>query len=345
MPSAVILGGTGVVGWATARRLARHGWQVTVTGRDRRRMPQELIDLGVTFSSCERADTAGLKMILGERGHNLLVDCLCFTSADAKALLELSAGVGSTVMISSKAVYIDDVGNNVNSEVPPRFPKPIAESQPVMSPGIGDPMIGEGYGSHKVAAEQTLLDGDQPITVIRPSKIHGKGGTNPREWFFVKRCLDRRSAIVLAGDGRSIDHTTAAANIAALIEVVAEKPGKRILNCADPDAPTVLDIARTIATHLDHSFEEYVLGENADPALGQHPWMTATPIVLDTTAATSLGFAPVGDYAATVADAVDWMVTHATVDSAGRAMLSGVDPDWFTGLFDYEREDRFINRP
>jgi nucleoside-diphosphate-sugar epimerase len=282
-----------------------------------------------------------MQSLLGRSGHDLVVDCLCFTASDAAGLLDLADGAESTIMISTKAVYGDDAGSNVNSQEAPRFSRPITESQPVMAPGLGDPMVGEGYGSHKVAAEQTLLESDLPVTIIRPSKIHGPGGTQPREWIFVKRCLDRRPAVVLADRGQSIDHTTAAANLAALVEVVAHNPGRRILNSADPDSPTALDIARTIANHLDHDFDEYLLSPDADPRLGIHPWMTAQPIILDTSAATALGYTPVGDYADTVAEAIEWMHRQA-VDTDDGAILPGLDNDWFAGMFDYDREDRYI---
>ena len=88
-------------------------------------------------------------------------------------------------------------------------------------------MSREGYGANKVAAEQVLLDSGVPVTVLRPSKIHGPGSRSPREWVFVKRVLDGRPVVFLAHRGASIDHTTAAANIAALIEVAAEAAGAR----------------------------------------------------------------------------------------------------------------------
>ena len=342
MPSAVILGGTGVIGSATARRLVGSGWEVTVVARNPLRMPEDLGALGVLFVSCDRSDITTLRGLLGSSGPDLLVDCVCFTAYDAETLLGLAGAAGSTVMISSKAVYVDDAGNNVNSQVAPRFRGPITEEQPVMAPGIGDPRIGEGYGSHKVAAEQTLLDGDQPVTVIRPSKVHGAGGTQPREWVFVKRCLDRRTALLLADGGRSVDHTSAAANLAALIEVVAEQPARRILNGADPDAPTVLDIARAVAGHLDHTFEEVLLEPDADPLLGVHPWRTAQPIILDTSAALALGYIPAGDYAHTVVKAVEWMTERAEIGDNGAATLAGVDNDGFEHFFNYEREDHYM---
>ena len=105
-----------------------------------------------------------------------------------------------------------------------------------------------------------------------------------------------------------MDHPTAAANIAALIELAARRPGRRILNAADPDAPSALDMSRAIAAHLGHAWEEILLGREDGQAgeggeeppgqatLGRHPWDAPHPIVLDMTAAAALGYTPAGDY-------------------------------------------------
>jgi hypothetical protein len=53
--------------------------------------------------------------------------------------------------------------------------------------------------------------------------------------------------VLLAGRGLGMDHPSAAANIATLVQVVAERPGQRILNAADPDAPNGLAISPAIA--------------------------------------------------------------------------------------------------
>ena len=100
----------------------------------------------------------------------------------------------------------------------------------------------------------------------------------------------------------------AATNIAALIGTVASKPGQRIRNIADPDAPSALQICRTIAQHLDYSWDEVLLDNDAPGALGAHPWDKLPPVVLDISVATELGYRPVGDYATTVAAETDWLV-------------------------------------
>ncbi len=177
--------------------------------------------------------------------------------------------------------------------------------------------------------------------MLRPSKVHGAGARTPREWVFVKRALDQRPAVFLAHRGAGVDHTTAALNIAALVEAVAATPGQRILNSADPDAPSALEISRTIARELDHVWDEVLLDAGADETLGRHPWDAPHPIVLDMSAAAELGYTPVGDYATTVSDEVSWLVSAAR-KGEGAEKLPGLDDDYFGPLLDYAAEDRYL---
>ena len=86
-----------------------------------------------------------------------------------------------------------------------------------------------------------------------------------------------------------------------------------------------------------------LLDDGAEEALGRTPWDAPHPIVLDMTAAAELGYTPAGDYATTVADEVDWLV------STARGDLPQLDDDYFGPMLDYAAEDRFLaatsNRP
>jgi nucleoside-diphosphate-sugar epimerase len=332
MARAVVLGGSGLIGRAVARRLLAAGWDATVVGRDRARLPEDVAAAGGRFVAAHRSAPA---VALGA-GADLLVDCLCFTAAHARELLPLLAGVGSTVMISTKAVYVDAAGNHVNSATAPSFDDPIRESQPTMAPREDiDYRSAEGYGANKVAAEQVLLDSGHPVTVLRPSRVHGDGTAKPDEWVFVKRVLDRRGVVVLARGGRGVDQTSAAANIAALIETVANDPGPRILNSADPDAPSALEISRTVAAHLGHQWQEVLLDEHAPAGLGRHPWDRVPGIRLDMSAARQLGYQPAGDYATTVATELDWLVSTPQLPPE-------FEHDYFAPMLDYAAEDDYL---
>jgi nucleoside-diphosphate-sugar epimerase len=363
MRRALIIGGTGLIGTVAATRLLKAGWQVDVTGRDRGHMPPALAAAGARFVAADRSDTSALAAAAGA-GADLLVDCICYTAADASALLPLARQADSTVMISSKAVYVDAAGNHVNSDEPPRFDGPITEAQPTRAPSNADYRSRGGYGANKVAAEQVLLGSGLPVTVLRPSKVHGPGVTGTREWVFVKRVLDRRPAVLLARrgpgpDGTGVDHTTATANIAELILTVADQPGCRVLNSADPDAPSGLQICRAIASHLGYRFEEVLLDGSAQvggpeaggsdagvldtgaAGLGRHPWDRPFPIVLDMSAAVGLGYTPAGDYAGTVGATVDWLVAAARGDE-GPAAAEWLADSYFKPFLDYAAEDRHL---
>jgi nucleoside-diphosphate-sugar epimerase len=243
-------------------------------------------------------------------------------------------------MISSKAVYVDDEGNHVNSTSAPRFTRPVTEQQPTMKPGDMPYNSPQGYGANKVAAEQVLLDSGPQVTVLRASKVHGQGAAPPREWYFVKRAVDRRPTLLLAGHGRGADHPSAAVNIAALAEVVADRPGRRILNAADPDAPDGLTISRVIAALTGHTWHEVLLDEDAPPQLGRHPWHYSPPIVLDTSAAQALGYRPVGDYATTVTDEISWLLDQVAQHPTWTP--PGIDAEITTSWFDYTAEDAWL---
>lgn len=145
------------------------------------------------------------------------------------------------------------------------------------------------------------------MTVIRPSKVHGRWARNPRTRLFVERMLRGDRTITLADRGASIDHLTAAANTAALIETIAYTPGQRVLNSADPDTPTAEKIVRTIGDRLGWDGSLELVGSESDPKEGDHPWRSAHPIVLSTSASEHLGYSPQGGALNLMMQEVDWV--------------------------------------
>jgi nucleoside-diphosphate-sugar epimerase len=336
MRRAVILGGTGVLGRAAAQRLLADGWDVEITGRDAAHMPADLVENGARFVASDRRDGRQLRAAIGD-GANLVVDCVCYTAEQAELLVPLLSDIESTIMLSSKAVYVDYLGNHTNSDVAPDFGGPITEDHPTMAPGTMDYNSREGYGANKVAAERVLLDTGEPVTVIRASKVHGLGAARPREWVFAKRALDKREGLFLARRGAGIDHTTAAVNTASLISTVGDRPGQRILNSADPDAPSVLEIARAVGGILSWKPEEILFDDDVITPLGETPWNALHPIVLDLSASLSLGYQPVGTFAETVRPEIEWLA------NAAPAELPREDDDFFKQFFDYPAEDIYLD--
>ena len=331
--SAFILGGTGQIGRAAARRLSEAGWDVTVGSRGEREVPN-----GMRHVTVERADTAVLEEAVD--GVDVLVDVIPFTSADAEQLLALAARVGALIAISSASVYTDADGRSLDEargpDELPRLPVPIPESQPTLAPGDGS------YSTGKAAVERALLEGSSvPATVIRPCAVYGPGDRQAREWHFVKRVLDGREVVLLAYEGESRFHTTSSANLGELIRCCAERPGTRALNCGDPDPPTLLEISRAVASAMRHEWDE-VLVPTVREDVGRTPWSVpdSHPFVVDMSVAErEVGYRPVTDYRQSVRAACEWLV-EATRGRDWRDALPS-HTRYYGDLFDYAAEDEY----
>jgi len=256
-------------------------------------MPSELVDLGVRFHAMDRSDVQSLSRVIGG-GCDLLVDLVAFTDSHIHDALPMYRNSDSVVVASSRAVYVDEQGRHINGDEPPRFSVPIPETNPTLAPAPAgtNPHSREGYAPCKVAMERAALDSGLPVTIIRPSKVHGRWARNARTRTIIQRMLAGEDVIELTAGGRSVDHLTAAVNAAALIERVGEAPGARILNIADPDPMTATEIVEAIGAAIGWMGRVVGLDDGAEG--GEHPWMAAHPIVLDTTAAAELGYRPLG---------------------------------------------------
>jgi nucleoside-diphosphate-sugar epimerase len=247
-------------------------------------------------------------------------------------LLALRDCVGSLVVLSSAAVYFPDDEADFA-----RLPVPITERTETVAPGPG------GYATKKRAIELALLEQEAlPATLIRAGAIHGPWSTWAREWYFVKRVLDGRRAIVLAYRGASRFHPTSVNNLAELIWLAAERPGRRVLNAGDPEPPTVVEIARAVAANLQHDWAEVLIDEPVGN-VGETVWSTPHPVVLDMTDAEfELGYRPVTTYEQALPETLAWLV-EATRGRDWREVLP-TTAKIMASSFDYAAEDELIRR-
>jgi len=270
-----------------------------------------------------------------------LIDVIAFTVRDAEQLNRLAGRVGSVVAISSASVYADDQRRTLDGASDlasfPELPVPIPETQRTVDPGE------QSYSTRKVAMERGLLAGPIPATIVRPCAIHGPGAAVLREWYFVKRVLDGRRVVLLPDRGSSRFHTTSVRNLAELVFLAAERPVDRVLNCGDPDPPTVLEIERAIAAALGYEWTEVLLQKNHYelPTAVDTPWSTVRPFIVDMTEAErAIGYRPVVRYDEAVPETVSWLV-EATEGRDWRDVL----PDAVRHMensFDYSQEDAIL---
>jgi nucleoside-diphosphate-sugar epimerase len=335
--TAFIVGGTGQTGTAIARTLAKSGWSVVVSARGERKAPAgdfEIVRL-------DRNEPGSLKAAIGD-GVDLLVDVVPFRLEDAEQLLRLGDRCGAVIAISSASVYADESGRSLDeAQTPaelPLFRAPIGEDQATVLPGP------ETYSTRKVAIEQRLLAGAVPTTILRPCAVYGPRGSLSREWHFVKRFLDGRPFIVVAGRGAGVFHTTSVENLAELVRLAADNPADRILNCGDPDPPDVLTISRAIAEAVGGDWDEILLPDfpQAWDEPGVTPWGNSpTPFVLDMSKAElELGYAPVVQYGDAVEPVCEWLL-EATRGRDWREVLP-TTAHVLAQSFDYDAEDALV---
>jgi nucleoside-diphosphate-sugar epimerase len=321
---AFLLGGSGQTGRALIPKLAERGWDVVVGSRGEREAPPD-----VEHVSVDRGAPSALEAALGD-GVDVLVDFAAFEPEHAEQLLSLRDRVGSVVVLSSAAVYFPEDEGELS-----RLPVPITERAETVAPGPG------GYAPKKRAIELALLEQDAlPATLIRAGAIHGPWSTWSREWYFVKRVLDGRRVVVLAYRGASRFHTISVHNLAELIWLAVERPGRRVLNAGDPEPPTVVEISRGVASVLDHEWAEVLIGEPVGN-VGETVWSTPHPVVLDMTDAEfELGYRPVTTYDRAVPETVAWLV-EATRDRDWREVLPQT-AKIMESSFDYAAEDELV---
>jgi nucleoside-diphosphate-sugar epimerase len=312
-----------------SRALLTDGWSVTVAGRNERAPSAEFQRVAL-----DRDQEGALAVA---NGYELIVDVIPYEAAHAEQLLALD--VGAIVAVSSASVYADELGRSLDEahgvDDFPEFPVPIPESQPTVEPGDSS------YSTKKAKLERILVEnGHVPAAVVRPCAIYGEGDRMGREWFFVKRALDRRPHVVLTNRGAGHFHTTAVANVGELVRLIAAEPLTGIFNCGDPDPPRVLELARAIGAAAGHRFEEVLLAGPADRgAVGQTPWSTPKPMLVDMTKAErELGYRAATTWADAIPRQVEWLIA-ATRERDWREVLTR-GANYLT--FDYEAEDAVV---
>ncbi|MES4905509.1 MULTISPECIES: NAD-dependent epimerase/dehydratase family protein [unclassified Streptomyces] len=339
--NAYVIGASGQIGRAAVRALAADGWEVRAAsrggGRDQR-WPEDVETVTV-----DREDDAALAAALGD-GCDVLLDCVAYGTRHAGQLLGLADRIGSAVVISSCAVYQDDRGRGFDTQGEPdgfpHYPVPIPESQPTVAPGDAT------YATAKAALEQELLNaGDRlPTTLLRAGAIHGPYSPLPREAYFVKRVLDGRPVRLLAHGGASRFHPVHVDNLAELIRLAARKPGSRALNAGDPQAPTVAEIAAAVDAAMGATSELITIdGEPPRPGLGQTPWSTALPLVMDISAAErELGYRAATGYAESLPETVEWTAGQLADGRGWREVFPLLSKAYPRDLFDYAAEDAWL---
>jgi nucleoside-diphosphate-sugar epimerase len=265
--------------------------------------------------------------LVGARSYDAVIDTLAFGAADAADLL--AADAGHFTVISTASVYADAAGRGLETAGEagfPDYPDRIAEDQARVA-------AGPGYSAGKVALEDALARAKAPVAVLRPGAVHGIGARHPREWWFVKRALDGRRRVPVLDGGRSVFHTSSTLGIAGLTRHCIARGLTGPFNAADPDPPSVAQIAAHIGGLMGFAFE--LVPVSAASGVGHSPWSAARPMRLSNARAVATGWDGGPHYGDCLPDYVAWMVAQAADWQQAFPVFGqyGHDP------FDYAGED------
>jgi nucleoside-diphosphate-sugar epimerase len=337
MPSAFVLGGRGQSGLAIGRRLVEGGWTVTATTSgpppaDGAAPPE------VRWTTFDRTSDDLAAAV--PAGTDVVVDVVAFTAAHAAQLAALGDRIGSAVVLSTVSVYSDAAGRSLDEAEEeagfPDWPVPIPESQVTLAPGDA------GYSERKVAVEQAVRAAAFPVTIVRPAAIHGRYSRHLREWYFIKRVLDRRRSVVLPFRGAHVFQPTATVNLAELVALAAADPGRRTLNCGDLDPPSPAGISAIVDELMGWETERIpVDGPAPAPGVGDHPFAVPHPVVVDMSlAAQALGYRQAATYAQALRDTIGWAV--AACHGREWEEVFPTLARYPTPMFDYAAEDAWL---
>jgi nucleoside-diphosphate-sugar epimerase len=156
----LVIGGTGVIGTGIVRALLARNVDVSVYSRGVRaasRLPE------VTYLEGDRRDAGAFERRFHDARYDVVIDLLCFTTADAESTARAFGGKCEQLQFcSTVCVY----GN-------PRAPGVLISEDTMPEPLTA-------YGRDKLACEQRLLEHAQKkrfaVTIVRPSHTYGPGG-------------------------------------------------------------------------------------------------------------------------------------------------------------------------
>lgn len=328
MAHALVVGGTGPTGPYVVNGLLQRGWDVTIlhTGRhESAEIPPRVAHLHTDpFDHDATAETlAGRSFDLGVAMYGRL-RMLAPLLVDKVGRLITIGGVGA-----------------VKGWVDPGdlFPTSMTVPAPIDAPRAG-PEEPIGKIRRIVATEDKVFEHHPDAIHLRYPMLYGPRQLVPREWPFIRRALDRRTALIVGDGGLTLKSAAYVENAAHAVLCAVERAEMakgRIFNVTDSRALTLRQIAEVVADELDHRFQFVNLPyELATPARPTVMHTSSGHRVVNTAELGSvLGYRDVVEPEEGLRRTVRWLVANPP-GPAAEAMLQ--DP------FDYEAEDELIRR-
>ncbi len=316
----LIIGGNRFVGRHLVQKLLAGGHEVVLFNRGQHPAP---VDPEVRVIHGDRKQHELLREKLAGESFDAVVDMVAYDAADVEgAVRALHGRTGRYLLVSTASVY--PIGT---------CPVPIRETDPL----VDDPQ--NAYGYHKVMAERTAMEAHEasgfPATIIRFPAVYGPYDPQAREWYFIRRLLDRRSQILLPDGGLSVQHRDHAANLADQMILLLKSPQTigQIYNSGHRQLIPYRSLVKMAAEIVGQEIELYSVPA---PKL---PWSIplAEPIhFLQTTERMeALGYQEHFNLREGLRDTIEYLSANPIQDWLFEARQK-------TNLFDYAEEDKII---
>jgi nucleoside-diphosphate-sugar epimerase len=326
--SALVIGGTGPTGPYVVNGLLALGHETSIlhTGRHE----TELIPEHVEHIHTDPFDAEATASAIGDRAFDVAV----IAYGRLRNLAEVLKGqTGHLVTIGGVGVYRgfgspDDV-----------FPNGLAVPHPATAELVGD---GEAFGKLRRIreTEERVLELHPKAIHLRYPQLYGPRQLLPREWPIVRRCLDKRPALIVPDGGLTVKSQSWVENAAHATLLASTAPPAalgNVYNVADDTALSIAQIAEIIADELSHPLA--LISLPAEVAPSTRPLLTSwsnTHRVLDTRPLkTDLGYSDLVDPAEAWRMAARHLAEH-PLQYGGPTELRLQDP------FDYEAEDALL---
>lgn len=177
----LVVGGTRYFGKQLVKKLLKDGHDVTIATRGR---ASDGFEEQVTRIIFDRLDEESIRAKLGRSSFDVVYDMICYTSNDAKNLLEVIQ-TKKYIMVSSSAVYKE--GRDIKEEAFNPYDYPIQ-------------MVDRGtltYAEEKRLAESVIFqDFKVPSIAVRFPVVIGENDYTKRLRFYVERIIKGKAIYV-----------------------------------------------------------------------------------------------------------------------------------------------------
>jgi nucleoside-diphosphate-sugar epimerase len=290
----LVIGGSGFMGPFVVERLARLGHDVHVFHRGTR---ASAFPPGVRLLTGDRHDLVAFRDGLRALAPDVVVDIVLSSGPQAKALVDVFAGIGGRVVVVSSIDVYRACGVLHRLEPGPLEPLPLTESSALRTcrqtyPPSQVAMLRRVFGwlderYDKIAVEEEIRrEGRIPWTILRLPMVYGEGDRLHRCFPLLKRIADGRRTILFeeryAAWRGPRGYVENVAEAIALAATDARAIG-RIYNVAEERAWTELEWARRVTAAAGWDGELVVLPAERAPVHLHAPGDPAQHWVVDST--------------------------------------------------------------